>query len=194
MSKDKYESCWKWAGSPWKSHSSWLGWIRGSLRRSWNRHPVKVAKIMADRKKIPNPNKSSVTRFPTVWGATCECCSGTFPLSSGKKEGKGVSMQVDHKNPAGTFKDVKDLQGFFERMFCVGLDDLRLVCSDCNKTLALADKQDISFQEAKAERLAIQIIKDKKDKAWLISNNIVPASAQVNRRKQIVSKLLDEGK
>lgn len=191
MSRDAYEHCWNWPGSPWKTRASWMNWLRGSIRKVWSRHPAKIAKLYACRKKIANPNEASAKRFPEVWGADCACCGGTFPLSGGKKEGKHkATIQVDHINPAGTFAGVKDFQGFFERMFCVGLEDLRLVCTDCNKTLALADKNGWTYERAQIERQAIEIVKMKMDKEWLIENKVVPAKAQANRRKQIVEVML----
>lgn len=193
MSKDAYEHCWNWPGSPWKTRASWMNWLRGSIRKVWSRHPVKIAKLSSSRYKITNPNEASAKRFPTVWGADCACCGGTFPLSGGKKEGKQkVTMQVDHINAAGTFSDVRDFQGFFERMFCVGIDDLRLVCTDCNKTLALGDRFGWDYDRAKLERKAIEIVKAKTEKSWLLERGIIPASAQANRRKQVVEKLLEE--
>ena len=120
-------------------------------------------------------------------------CKGYFPLSGGKKEGKAKNkIQVDHKNPAGTFRDVSDFQGFFERMFCVGLDDLRLVCSDCNKLLAYADKYKIPLAHAKAEKEAIAICKSKTDKEWLTAKGVIPAGSAPKRRKQIADILKEE--
>lgn len=191
--QNKYEHYWKYPGSIWKTESAWWSWIRSSLRKSWNRHPVKIAKLNAERMKIPNPNASSAKRFPEVWGGKCSCCSGIFPLSSGKKEGKQkTTIQVDHIKASGSLSDVAHLQGFVERLFVVSLDDVRLICSVCNKTLDLAQKLCITFEEAQCEKEAIQIVKDKEDKVWLLERNILPASAQINRRRQIVEQLKKE--
>ena len=190
---DKNDKYWKFAGSPWKSQAMWWSWIRSSLRRGSNRHPAKIAKLNAERIKIPNPNPASAKRFPEVWGAQCACCSGIFPLSGGKKEGKQkTTIQVDHKIESGSLKDQSDLQRFVERMYCVSPDDLELLCSVCNKTKDLSVKLGVSFKEAECERDAIAIVKEKSDKSWLLDRNILPASAQANRRKQIVEQLKKE--
>lgn len=192
MAVGDYTHCWG-AGTPWKTEASWLNWLRGSIRRVWNKHPLKIAALHKYRIKIENPNPASAKAFPTIWGGECQVCHGLFPLSGGKKEGKSKNkIQVDHKNPAGTFTDVKDFQGFFERMFCVGLDDLQLVCSDCNKLLAYADKYKIPLAHAKAEKQAIAICKAKTDKEWLIGRGVTPASSSPKRRKQIVEILKGE--
>ncbi len=186
-----YQKCWNYEGSPWKTESAWLAYLRGTLRKAWSRHPAKIAKLNRDRVKIENPSPTSAKRFPQVWGARCECCGGIFPLSSGKKEKSGKdTIVVDHAKPAGAFTNVKEFQGFFERLLCISPDDLRLLCTTCNATYSLADKLGVSFEEAHANRQAIQIIKDKRDKHWLLENNILPAKAQKNRREQIVAEIM----
>lgn len=191
----KYDHCWKWEGSPWKSESAWYGWLRGSMRRAWNKHPLKIAFLRHVRRLIDNPNPTSAKRFPQVWGADCECCGGTFALSGGKREGgKAAKIQVDHRNAAGTFTKVQDIQKFYERLMCIGIEDLRAVCDVCNKTLALAESKGWTFERASAERKAIEIIKLKQDKQWLQDHGINPASAQANRRKQIVEKIMESEK
>lgn len=188
----KYEHCWG-DGTPWKTEAAWMNWLRGSIRRVWSKHPLKIAALHAYRIKIKNTNKASCKAHPEIWGGKCEVCEGIFPLSGGKKEGKSTNkIQVDHINPAGTFRDISDFQGFFERMFCVGLKDLRLVCSDCNKLLAYADKYKIPLAHAKAEKEAIAISKSKKDKEWLIERGVAPASSAPKRRAQIVEILKEE--
>lgn len=174
-SPGKWDKYWKFEGSRFKSESQWFTYLRSNIRKGWNTHFMKIKKLMDGRKKIPNPNPKTVKRFPEIWGADCEVCSGTFPLSAGKVEGKNTNrIVVDHKIEAGSFKDVSDFQAFFTRMFLVTEDDLRLCCTHCNKTLAHASKRGISFEEAVAERKALEIIKDKKDKEFLEAIGIVP--------------------
>lgn len=190
MSTERY---WKWEGSPWKSESAWLTWQRGAIRRVWNRHPLKIKKLHLERFRIPNTNPVSAKRFPEVWGAKCACCGGVFPLSGGRLEsGDKITMQVDHIEAAGQFKAVKDFQKFYERMMCIGIEDLRIVCSDCNKTLALADRKKITYEEAKAERFAIALIKAKGEVKWLESRGLKPQSTSARRRLQVVERYKEE--
>ena len=190
MHQGKNEQYWNYEGSIWKSESAWFSWIRSALRRSWNRHPTKIAKLKKELIQIPNPNPKSSTRFPTVKGGKCSCCGGVFPLSGGKKEGKHkVTIQVDHLEPAGSLRDIKHLQGFVERLFCVGLEDLALICSVCNKTKDYAQKSGLSFKEAKIEKEAIEIQKQKKDVQWLKDNGLIPAKNAALRRKQLVEAM-----
>ena len=191
--KENYDHCWNWKGSPWRTKSSWMTYLRSALRKAWMRNPVKLEKLKQGRIKIPNPNPRSATRFPEVFGAQCECCLGTFPLSAGKKEAKNKDyIVVDHKQPAGEFKDPKDAQKFFTGLLCISLDDLRLLCTSCNSLYLYAQKEGCTLEEAKCHKEAIQIVKDKQEKSWLLERNILPASAQANRRKQIVEQLKKE--
>lgn len=93
--------------------------------------------------------------------------------------------QVDHVVPAGSLQRKGDIQGFVERLLFITKDDLRLVCKNCNSTLAYAEKQGISFEEAMAVKKAIDIVKQKKDKQFLEERGIIPASTQAKRREQI---------
>ena len=191
--KDKYEKYWKYPGSRFKSDSQWFTFLRSNLRKGWNTHFMKLEKLKQVTIQIPNPNENSVKRFPTVKGAKCEVCGGIFPLSAGKSAKKNVNrITIDHVHPAGAFSEISHVQGFFERMYCVTLEDLRACCTDCNTTLAVADKQKISFEEAKCVREAKAIVDAKQEKQWLLDRGILPASAQANRRKQVEDQLKKE--
>lgn len=184
---DKY---WNWPNSPWKTGSSFMAYLRSALRRAWLRNPAKLEKIRQGKIKIPNPNPKSAVRFPEVQGARCECCLGHFPLSSGKKEAKNKDfIIVDHKRPAGEFREPKDFQKFFTGLLLITPDDLRLLCTSCNATELLAFKLGISFEQAKAERQAISLQKEKKDVEWLQERGLSGKNATV-RREMIVEQIM----
>lgn len=191
--KNKYEKFWSYPGSRFKSDSQWFSFLRSNLRKGWNTHFMKLEKLKQVKKKIPNPNPKSATRFPEVFGADCEICGKTCTLSAGKKEARNKDyIVIDHKNPAKNFSDISHVQGFFERMFCVTIDDLRAVCTTCNSTLAYADKYGISFEEARIDKTAIELVKTKKDKQWLLEHGLKPASNAAMRRRQIINYLSKE--
>lgn len=164
----------------WKTKSSFMSFVRGCLRRAWNTHPSKLLTIKEKRKMIPNPKPKGKKE---VWGFDCELCGETFV----QKEG-----QVDHKVPAGALQDISDIQGFTERLICVTPDDLRLICKGCNSILAYADKNNISFELAKATKQAITIQKEKKDVEFLNTRGIVPESNATKRRQQLIELLVEE--
>ena len=168
-------------GTPWANSTAFFTYLRGCLRKAWSHHPVKLNLIKKQRKQVPNVNPKG--NKPTVWGFDCVLCDKTFPIKEGN---------VDHITPAGSLKKTEDIQGFVERLLYVTEDDLRLICKTCNSTLAYADKQGVSFQEASLQKLAIDLTKKGMDKAWLESKGIVPCGNATKRREQILTKLREE--
>lgn len=172
-----------WVAHPelWANETAWWTYIRGCLRSTWSRNPVKHELLKAERKQIPNPNPRG--KKTTVWGCTCRMCGNDFVMKD---------IQVDHIVEAGSLRSVEDIQGFVERLLFVTRDDLRVVCKECNSALAYASKQGITFAQAKAEKAALKIIKEKRDLTELEKYGIIPARTQKARREQLVQILSQE--
>lgn len=166
----------------WKTEAAFMSYIRGGIRRGlWNKHPLKLKLINSKRIQIPNPNPKG--KKPTVWGGCCELCNNLFPSSE---------MQVDHKRDKGSsLKELSDIQQFVEDMAVITQEDLRWICKDCHDIVSHSQKKGVSFEQAKAEKQALEIIKQKQDKEWLLEHGVTPASTQVKRREQIVDKILE---
>jgi len=180
MTKDKTP----WGeGTPWESSTQFFTYLRGCLRLSWKRHPTKLKVIKERREQIPNPNPRG--NKSTVFGFKCEMCHNQFALKD---------CQVDHITPAGSLKKKEDIQGFIERLLWVTEDDLRLVCKPCNNALAMAEKQNITFEEATLQKKAIEILKDsKKCLTWFKERSILyPSNAKL--RREAIIKYLEENK
>lgn len=134
--------------------------------------------------------KSGEIKIRQVWACKCEICSGIKPMqNSDKNKRTKTNFEVDHIIPAGSFNDLEDLVGFFERLLFVTEDDLRILCKDCHRIITYAEKEGLSFEEAAITKEAIGILASKKDKEWLIERGIVPASTQKARREQIIKLL-----
>lgn len=175
-------------GTPWKTQAEFYTYIRGCLRQAWMRHPNKIKVLQAHRFKADRLDKNGEVvidkktgKPKQVWNCRCQICGHT----GGMKD-----FQVDHIHPARALQCFDDIPEFVLRLIYVKEEDLRMVCKLCNSILAYADKQGVSFEEAKAEKEAIEICRTKKDKAWLTKRGIVPESTIAKRRKQIVSALL----
>lgn len=168
---------WEDERTPWKTKASFMSYIRGCLRKAWGTHPVKLSVLKNKRQQVPNPNPRG--NKATVWGFECSLCKNKDIIKH---------AQVDHIEPAGSLKDVSDIQGFAERLLVVCEEDLRLVCKQCNSALAYADKHGISYDEAIIVKKAIDIQKGD-DKVWLSDNGITPTSNTQGRRKQIIEVL-----
>lgn len=161
-------------GTPWKNSVAFFTYLRGCLRKAWSNSPTKHNLIKKKRKQIPNPNPRG--NKATVFGFTCELCEKDYTLSQG---------QVDHINPAGSLRKTEDIQGFVERLLYVTEDDLRLICKGCNSVLAYADKNNMTFEESRIEKLIIDLQKKKMDKDFLEGKGITPASSAAKRKQQL---------
>ena len=169
----------------WKTESSFMSWLRGGIRRIWAKHPVKLDFIKQNRVKIPNPNPNG--RVKTVWGGKCALTGEYFVLNE---------LECDHKVGNSSLKSVEDIQSFIEGVLLVTADDLQLVSKEAHKIKSYAEKQGISFEEAKIEKEVIEIIKQKKDKEYLQENHLPVSSTQSARRATIVAhklSLLNKG-
>ena len=132
--------------------------------------------------RIPNTNPRSMKRFPEVNACVCDLCKGTF---------KPSEVEVDHIQGNHSLKSMEDLQKFVQSIIETDMEGLQIACKDCHKTKSHAEKKGISFNEAKAEKIAIALVKSKKDKEWLLERGITPDSTGAKRRKQIEKEVLD---
>ena len=164
----------------WATESAYMSWLRGGIRRYlWSKNPVKLEFIKQNRVKIPNPNPRG--KVKEVWGGVCALTGNTYPIGD---------MEVDHKEGNHSLKTLDDLVPFVKGIVMITLDDLQLVSKEAHKIKSYAEKQGISFEEAKIEKEVIEIIKQKKDKAYCIEHNLVVESTQALRRKTIVAHKL----
>ena len=167
----------------WKTESAYFSYLRGCIRLAWVKNPVKLKFLNKHKKQIPNPNfgKPRNTK-KTVLGATCEICLKDHPMKF---------IECDHRHGGNySLRSVKDIQGFFESICIVTESELRLVCKDCHGCLTYSAKEGVSFEQAKAEKQAIELIKQKKDKLYLQQYGISVPSNAAARRKAIVEHLL----
>lgn len=171
----------------WKTESAFMSWIRGGIRRSlWNRHPVKLEFIKQNRIKIPNPNPKG--KVDKVWGGVCALTGETHVIAN---------LEVDHQKGNHSLQTLKDVERFISGIVNITLKDLQFVSKEAHKIKSYAEKQGISFEEAKAEKTAIELIKKGVDKKFLIDHNVKAeniGSTQAVRRKQIVEILLELNK
>ena len=171
----------------WKSEAAFWSYVKGGIRKGiWSRHPVKIAFIQKHRKRIPNPNPKG--KSDTVWGCTCAIC--------GVDKSQNL-IEVDHKiDDAARLTKTEHLQRCFELLCLITFDDLQLVCKECHKIKSYADRQGISFEEARIEKQAIEFSKKNvKDQTNILTNTcgyeIIASSAQ-KRREQYKQWLIKQ--
>ena len=162
----------------WKSEKDFMNWLRSQTRRIWSRHPVKISYKINRRFKAPIGVNGK-----EVWGCNCEMC-GKLVRSS--------ETQIDHIIMGGSFSDWKSYTEWARRILWVTPDDIRELCVDCHTIVNHMQKTGLTFDEAKVEKQAIQIINEKEDKSFLESKGIPPASNATKRRQQIIDVLKGE--
>ena len=180
MTNDKLEKMLSEMSHVWKTESAFMSWIRGGVRRSlWSKHPVKLEFIKRNRIKIPNPNPKG--KVAEVWGGKCALTGKYFVLNE---------LECDHKVGNRSLKSVEDIQSFVEGVLLVTADDLQFVSKEAHKIKSYAEKQGISFEEAKIEKEVIEIIKQKKEKEYLQEHHLPVSSTKSARRATIVEHKL----
>lgn len=169
-----------WEAHPniWNTQAKFMSWVRGGVRAGlWKKHPVKLEFLKQNTVMMENTNPRSKKRFPFVKGARCALCGELYGQTN---------IEVDHKTGNHSLRTMDDLRAFVEAMIFVGFEDLQLVCKPCHKVKSYAEKEGMSFEDALAEKQAIQICKEKKDLQWLKERGIIPTRNATKRREQIV--------
>lgn len=187
MSKVPYEP-WKEYPHVWKTESAYLSFIRGGIRRYlWSKNPIKLEFEKSQQVKIPNDNPKSMKRFPTVAGFKCEHCNGLF---------KSNQVECDHKTGEYELRCLADIQKFVEGIVFVRKEDLAMLCKPCHGIKTYSQRYDVSLQEAKAIKQAIEIEKKgvKTVVAFLEKNGYNAASTKDKRRIQLEEHFAKETK
>ena len=175
---------WETHSDIWKTQAAFMSYVRGGIRLGlWNKNPVKLQFIKDNRVRAPLGKKTEKNPEGMVWGCECYLCNKLF---------RQTQCQVDHLEGNHSLKSMDDLRNFIEAMVSVTNDDLALVCKPCHDCKSYADRMEITFEEAKAHKKAIEVQKNNEDKEWLTAKKIKPESNAKKRRKQIVQYLLQE--
>ena len=167
---------WKIPNSPWKDEKAYLNWLRGSIRRIWSRHPVKIAYKQQRRYKAPIGLKGK-----EVWCSDCEMC--------GKQS---RTCEVDHLEGGYGFKDWQTFTEWARMILWVTFDDIRELCEECHADVTLSQKLGISLTDAKVEKKVIAITKQsaKLIDTFLAENGVTGCAKNPTARRNAVRGVL----
>lgn len=154
-----------------------VGWVRKKLDDVWMKCPTKLAFL----EKRREPDYSPDTRRQSKW--TCDLCKNSFSRDE---------VQVDHIEGEHEFTKLEQLQEFANKRFMVGYKDLQILCVPCHELKTHAERHGITLEDAKIEKKAIQLEKDKQDKDYILAKGETPAKNAKLRREQLVKLLLGE--
>lgn len=167
----------KWEKYPhiWKSKSAYYVWLRGHFRKIWARYPIKLEFKKNNAYLPPEGYTGRAKRM-----GTCALCGEkNIPISQ---------LEVDHIEMTGGFDCEESAMEWLWKLLC-DEDNMQLVHKGCHKIKSYAERHGITFQDACIEKEAIDIVKNKKDKEWLLAHGVEPASNAKGRRLQIVETI-----
>lgn len=126
------------------TESAYLAWIRSALRSKSLRWPPRAEALKLARRAYKGPNKQQ------KWEFRCAICGEWFKMKE---------VVVDHHPvAAGSILTVEDIGPFANNLYCE-VGNLRVLCSEDHDIHTLAEKQGISFEEARVEKEKIFLLK-----------------------------------
>lgn len=165
----------------WKTKAAYFTWLRGNLRRIWQDNPLRKEWKKNQLRLVTKEEKEAKMFHPSTKNVgECYLCLHLFP---------GSKLQCDHLEESTGCYDHATATEFLGHCAWDDPSNWRLVCVPCHKIKSHATSRGVSFEEARAEKQAIQIIKEKKDKAWLEERGVVPGKNLKTRREQIIGCL-----
>ena len=153
--------------------------VRKAIDAAWMTAANKL--VLLEDRVIPDMNPNTRTK----WLIKCDHCGKLFKLTD---------VQVDHI--VGEFPCTEP-EHFFDYIMSrldVGFDDLQVLCIEDHQIKTLAERNGISFEEARIEKQVIAICKGSTSsvKAFLIERGITPAGNAEQRKKQVREALKRE--
>lgn len=101
------------------TEAQFWGMLRSTLRKRWMFWKPRKYALDATRREYKGANKRR------KWEYQCNECKEWFDRKS---------VEVDHKNEAGSLKSYDDLPGFVERLFCEEPECYDVLCKKCHRS------------------------------------------------------------
>lgn len=156
--------------------------IRSAVRKTWMRHPTKLAYLYEHTYPDMNPD----TR--TKWLCDCEMCGKAFKLAD---------IEVNHKKGENSLLSFDDMAPFAKSILGVGFEDIEVLCKDCHAILTYSERYGVSLDEARKKKVVIQKLKQKvaTQKKELLAYGFKKSDiTNEDLRQACYEKLLEENK
>lgn len=170
-----------------------LSSVRTMIRSMWGDSVFKTEFLKRNSELVVNENPRSKKRYPMVRKYRCAICGELFG---------STDIELDHIESENTLTSYEHINDFMTSIVLTSPDKLQVLCKDkkskklgiihfgCHGIKTYSERYGVSFEEARAEKETLQIIKQKKDKEYLLEYNLVVESTQAARRKTIVAHKL----
>ena len=167
--------------------------IRTMIRYMWSKSEYKLKFFKTKSKLVKNENPRSVRKYPYVTKYQCAICGDWFSANE---------TEIDHLVSENALTSYEHINDFFTNIILTSPDKLQVLCKDkktkkdgivrfgCHNLKSYSERYNVSLEQAKAEKQAIELIKQKKDKLYLQQYGISVPSNAAARRKAIVEHLL----
>lgn len=174
MNRNPWDDC----KTIWKDEKAYYTWLRGSVRRIWSKHPVKISYKQSKRYKAPVGVNGK-----EVWVIDCEICGE----ASRKTE-------TDHIDGGYGFTDWESFCDWAKRILWVTFDDIRELCEECHSIVTLSQRKNITFEEAMTEKKVIAYAKEPttRQKEILVEMGCDDIPSTKEGRKQRYREVLNE--
>ena len=173
--------------------------VRTMLREAWGSSIFKQEFLKRNSQLVVNDNPRSKKRYPQVRKFKCAICGGLFG---------STEVELDHLESENALTKYEHINDFMKSIVLTSPDKLQVLCKDkrtkklgvtrfgCHSIKTFSERYGVTFDEARAEKEAKQLVDKKLDKQFLIDHNIEVGSTQAVRRKAIVEYKLKklEGK
>jgi len=164
--------------SIWKTQSEYFIFLRGWLRRIWADNPLRAEWKKKQLRPVTKKERADKVFHPSTKNVgQCYLCKNWFA---------GSKLEVDHIIESDGCYDFETAEKFLWHCAANDPKNWALACVPCHKIKSYADREGITFEQAKAVKQAIAVEKTKKVEQFLESKNIIPASNQKKRREQLV--------
>lgn len=163
----------------WPTKAKYVAFLRGLIRKGWSTYPIKNEFNKANRVRKVNPKTGKM-----CYGHHCALCGEFFAQND---------IQCDHLKGHNKFTDISDAESYMKAMFFINFEDLQAVCKPCHSIKSYADSKNITFEEAKAAKKIIALMKDKKKVDKLLAKHNLPSNND-KARKESLNKLMKENK
>ena len=153
--------------------------IRKAIDAAWMTAANKL--VFLEDRVIPDMNPDTRTK----WLVQCNHCKKMFKLSD---------VQIDHRQGEFACTKREDFYPYILSRLDVNFDDLQVLCIEDHQIKTLAERQGLTFEEAKLEKQVIAVCKGSTSavKAFLIERGITPAGNAEQRKKQVREALQQE--
>ena len=177
-----------------------LSSVRTMIRSMWGDSVFKTEFLKRNSVLIENTNTRSMKRYPMVRKYRCAICGELFG---------STEIELDHLESENTLTSYEHINDFMTNIVLTSPDKLQVLCKDkkskklgvisfgCHQLKTYSERYNVTFEEARAEKEAKQLVDKKLDKQFLIDHNVKAeniGSTQAVRRKQIVEILLELNK